>query len=278
MRHARTSAFTLVELLVVIGIIAVLISILLPALGRVREQGKTAACLSNLRQIGHALQTYATANNGYLVPGSIMHPGDTVDRDSWATLLVGMRFISAPKQANGWGSESSGASVFRCPAGINRRTNNSSFPATMEDLRGAGFWRNFESESNTQFPGLWIDTWYGINAWFPTDNATSLKNAFDRWPFTQVPGQVTGSIQKLRKYAKIPQSSNVVMIYDGFGPHHQNQRYVNARHGKGKLVNAVFADGHAVSLQSRDIKELNSPGELKGYFADRPHFILRREP
>ena len=64
--HKPGRGFTLVELLVVIGIIALLISILLPTLNRARQSANAVSCLSNQRQIGTAMVLYAQAHNGSL--------------------------------------------------------------------------------------------------------------------------------------------------------------------------------------------------------------------
>ena len=64
----RPPAFTLVELLVVIGIIAALIGILLPTLSRAREKAKQVQCQSNLRDIGAQLLIYAQKWNGWIIP------------------------------------------------------------------------------------------------------------------------------------------------------------------------------------------------------------------
>src|SRR2546423_13310284 len=66
-------AFTLIELLVVIGIIGVLLAMLLPALGKAREQAKAVQCAAQLRQIGIAFNSYAVNYRGALPSWSGWH-------------------------------------------------------------------------------------------------------------------------------------------------------------------------------------------------------------
>src|SRR5947207_8038067 len=67
-KRSDIRAFTLVELLVVIGIIALLISILLPALSKARESSNTLKCLANMRSIVQACMIYSADNRGHIIP------------------------------------------------------------------------------------------------------------------------------------------------------------------------------------------------------------------
>ena len=73
----RKKAFTLVELIVVISIMSLLMAILVPALARATQQGKAIACMSNLRQLSFAAQSYTEASDGYYPMAYIWNHEDT---------------------------------------------------------------------------------------------------------------------------------------------------------------------------------------------------------
>lgn len=76
MRIGKLRAFTLVELLVVISILAMLMAILVPCLGSARERAKRTACMANLRSIGQSIFVYAYDNDDKLIPGDFCVPWD----------------------------------------------------------------------------------------------------------------------------------------------------------------------------------------------------------
>jgi prepilin-type N-terminal cleavage/methylation domain-containing protein/prepilin-type processing-associated H-X9-DG protein len=80
--RGRRTAFTLVELLVVIGIIAILVAILLPALNKARQAAQETQCMSALRQFGFGFQVYADANQGFL-------PEDGPDGSDTSSQFIG---------------------------------------------------------------------------------------------------------------------------------------------------------------------------------------------
>ena len=85
MSNRQRAAFTLVELLVAIGIVVLLVAMLLPALAKARRQAGSVACMSNLRQCGAALVIYANHNRGWLFPVKL---GSDVPREQRWPVLV----------------------------------------------------------------------------------------------------------------------------------------------------------------------------------------------
>jgi prepilin-type N-terminal cleavage/methylation domain-containing protein/prepilin-type processing-associated H-X9-DG protein len=110
--------FTLVELLVVIGIIGVLIAILLPALARAREAARTVACASNIRQIGIACLAYAGRNQG-LLPVPVLGTnlmGGRPESAIWATAVPGILDFSQGTLIPDLGGPKSAEALFKCPS------------------------------------------------------------------------------------------------------------------------------------------------------------------
>jgi len=144
--HRRMKAFTLIELLVVVAIIALLISILLPSLGRAKHQAKAVVCGSNGRQLGISLAAYLDDNRGFF-PGE-HSAGGQVAWNVWAPRL---RKYSAMQEK-----------LFWCPTADPRTWWKPEFnlPRPVKRYRGWGYqWGEYPLDAAY---GLFC---YGYNSW-----------------------------------------------------------------------------------------------------------------
>jgi prepilin-type N-terminal cleavage/methylation domain-containing protein/prepilin-type processing-associated H-X9-DG protein len=280
----RNSGFTLVELLVVIGIIAILVAILLPALARAREQAKTTQCLSNLRQLGMAIQTYLSETR-YIIPAAYFYNSDTEkNHETWATILVNGNYIkgvptakldnpSMPALGSSQGPIASG--VFYCPNGITDLTSFSANPSSPFDGLGAMGYRVRSRSTNKV-----LDVWYGINA-ATQQSATPGVAGYKELPCRTVPQTTAGKPDfRLSNVSMMRRPSDLVILFDGIwmnasiGDSPDGAFRINARHGKRQYTNLLFFDGHAGTYDRKTLPMSRNDFTL-AKLSDRPFNVVK---
>ena len=279
MSHQNRRGFTLVELLVVIGIIALLIAILLPVLGRAREAARTIKCVSNLRTIAQAAMQYGNDNKNFFVPSVIFKDVEGDPVDYWPHLLVYRKYLPRQNITNA-SSPLAYNSVLVCPSVVEFSTANSAIDgvrrAVSEVLEPPG-------SSGIGSPGLWVDWSYGINGTSYSYAANNAANIL--YPCTSISyGTLKCSALKKRNAGK--KSAELAFMFDGKEWNLWNSpsvsppssiistRIAGWRHGQWRAsnrdasgrVNVSFMDGHVATLPREELPDQYAAAN--GYFTD----------
>ena len=234
-------AFTLVELMIVITIIAVLAGILLPAIGNVLKTADNLQCRNNLRQIAISVLSYTTDYQGAIPPTKVKR-GNKIYY--WCNLLA-MRDLAAENtagktDAGGQLARTSQNTVLLCPSSsLYYVQETDSFTTPDHDL-AQGWYR----VGNTEFA---TDCSYYWNGYTGTD--TELRG---RIPSLYVDESASNPKQSYHNIAEVPQRSHLAMVMDGVfwldDRGAANLPRIAARHygeyGSRFLTNIAFYDAH----------------------------------
>lgn len=277
-RHSR-KGFTLVELLVVLAIIAVLMSILLPALTKARAMSQTVKCMGNLRSIGTAFLTYGTDNDGYVVPGWIVGSGGGSGVENYATMLVGLKYLPAPDQGSMNADDNTKPidSVFRCPSGndIKHDRPTDRWPKSPNDPFASRLWRRQSVPGNAGWlkTGLVIDTSYCANML----DKVAITDDAKIFPMREVQRLTTGVVNgEFAKFSMFKNPGSLALLFDGVRYLEGDFNRISARHGTSRSndekigrgesygsTNYLFADGHCENLDVRYLPDL-TPAQVNG--------------